>query len=195
MHLKLAFYKLISGKLCVFLIYMYSWDTGVWCHNSLWCSSFLPLRQQGAFFFCVERTKRLWHDCSSSSNPGNRICESINLNYSPSGRNFGCHTSLLCRDIGRAKRSNKFWCETRIVCSGKNIFPNHGIEWEAIERPRRSLSWSWTLYRLGMTSWLGGLAFWLASWALNDLSSFYRVWTWIAWAWTSPSFQHCALSF
>jgi hypothetical protein len=41
---------------------------------------------------------------------------------------------------GRAKRSSKFWCETRIVWSGKNIFPNHGIVWKAIERPRRSLS-------------------------------------------------------
>jgi len=41
MHLKLAFYKLISGKLCVFLMYMYSWDTIIWCPNSLWCTSLL----------------------------------------------------------------------------------------------------------------------------------------------------------
>jgi hypothetical protein len=162
MHLKLAFHKLISGKLCVFLMYMYSWDMGIWCLNSLWCSSFLPPHQQGAFFFRVERMKRLWHDCLSSSSPGNRNwtrCESINLNYLPSGRNSGCHTSLLCCDIGRAKRSSKFWCETTIVYTRKNILPNHGIVWEAIERPRRSLSWSWTLYMLGMTSLLGGLAF------------------------------------
>jgi len=162
MHLKLAFHKLISGKLCVFVMYMYSWDTRIWCPNSLWCSNLLPPHQQGVFFFRVEKTKRLWHDYSSSSSPSNRTwtrCESISLNYLLSDRNFGCHTSLLCRDIGRAKRSSKLWCETRIVWNEKNILPNHGIVWEAIERPRRSLSWSWTLYRLGMTNWLGGLAF------------------------------------
>jgi hypothetical protein len=127
----------------------------------LWCN-FLPFHQQGAFVFHVERMKRLWHDCSSSFNLGNRTwtrCESINLNYLLSGRNFGCHISLLCREVGRAKRSGKFWCETRIVYTGKNILPNHGIMWEAIERLRKSLPWSWTLYRLGMTNWLGRLAF------------------------------------
>ncbi len=120
----------------------------IWCPNSLWCSSLLPPRQQGAFFFHVERTKRLWHDCSSSSSPGNRTwtrCESISLNYLPSGRNSSSHTSFLCRDIGRAERSRKFLCETRVVWSGKNILPNHGIVWKAIERSRRSLVWSWTI--------------------------------------------------
>ncbi len=134
----------------------------IWCSSSLWCSSLLPLRQQGVFLFRVERTKRLWHDSLNSFSPSNRTwtrCKSISLNYLPSGRNFGCHSSLLCCDVGRAKRSNKFWCETIIVCTRKNIFPNHGIVWKAIERPRRSFPWSWTLYRLGMTSWLGRLAF------------------------------------
>jgi len=28
--------------------------------------------QQGAFFFHVERTKKIWHDCSSSFSPSNR---------------------------------------------------------------------------------------------------------------------------
>jgi len=45
--------------------------------------------------------------------PGNRTWtkfESINLNYLPNGKNFGCHTSLLCCEIGRVKRSSKFWC-------------------------------------------------------------------------------------
>jgi hypothetical protein len=149
-------HKLINGKLCVFLMYMYSWDTKIWCPNSLWCSSFVPPCQQRAFFFDVKRTKKLWHDCLSSSNLGNKIwtrCESMSLNYLPSGRNFGCHTSILCHEIGRVKRSGKFWCETKIICTGKNILPNHGIVWKAIERPRRSLPWSWTLYRLGMTNW------------------------------------------
>jgi hypothetical protein len=162
MHLKLALHKLINGKLCVFLMYMYSWDTRIWCPSSFWCSSFLPLCQQGVFFFCVERTKRLWHDCSSSFSPGNRTwtkCESISLNYLPSGRNSRCYTSLLSRKVGSAKRSRKFWCKTKIVCTRKHILPNHGIMWEAIERPKRSLPWSWTLYRLGTTSWLGRLAF------------------------------------
>jgi hypothetical protein len=45
------------------------------------------------------------------------------------------------------------------MCIRKNIFPNHGIVWKAVEWPRRSLLWSWTLYTLGMTSWLGRLAF------------------------------------
>jgi hypothetical protein len=144
-HLKLALHKLISGKLCVFLMYMYSSDTRILCFSSLWCSNLLPPCQQGAFFFCVEKMKRLWHDCLSSCNPSNRTwirCDSISLNYLPSGRNSGCHTSLLCRKIRRAKRSGKFWCETRIVCTGKNILPNHGIVWKAIKWPRRSLSWS-----------------------------------------------------
>jgi hypothetical protein len=121
-----------------------------------------PLANKVRFSSMFERTKRLWHDCSSSFSPNNRTwtkCESISLNYLLSGRNFGCHISLLYRDIGRVKRSSKFWCETRIVCTRKNIFPNHGIVWEAIEWPRKSLPWSWTLYRLGMTSWLGRLAF------------------------------------
>ncbi len=162
MHLKLTLHKLISGKLCVFLMYMYFWDTRIWCPNSLWCSSLLPPHQQGAFFFRVERTKRLWHDCSNSFSLGNRTwtkCESISLNYLPSGKNFGCHISLLCCKVGRAKRNGKFWFVTRIVCIRKNIFPNHGIMWKAIECPRRSLLWSWILYRLGMTSWLGRLTF------------------------------------
>jgi hypothetical protein len=179
--------KLISGKLCVFLMFMYSWDTIIWCLNSLWCSNLLPPRQQGAFFFCVERTKRLWHGCLSSSNPSNRTWprwESINLNYLPSGKKFGCHTSLLCRKVGRAKRSGKFWCETRIMCIGKNIFPNHGVVWKAIEQPKRSFTWSWTFYKLGMISSWEDLPFRLTSWALNDSSSFCRVWTWMAWAWS-----------
>jgi hypothetical protein len=45
------------------------------------------------------------------------------------------------------------------VCTKKNIFPNHGIAWKAIEWPRRSFPWSWTKYKLGMTSWLGKFAF------------------------------------
>ncbi len=162
MHLKLAFHKLISGKLCVFLMYMYSWDMRLWCPSNLWCSSILPSCQQGEFLFRVERTKRLWHDYSSSSSPGNKTwtrCESINLNYLPSGINSGCHTSLLCHEVKGAKRSSKFWCEIWIVCIKKNILPNHGIVWEAIERPRRSFSWSWTMYRLGMISWMRRLAF------------------------------------
>jgi hypothetical protein len=162
MHLKFTLQKLISGKLCVFLMYMYSWDTKIWCPNSLWCSSLLPPHQQGAFFFCVERTKRLWHDYPSSSSPSNKtwtICESISLNYLPNGRNSGCHTSLLCCEVGKVKRSGKLWFETRIVCTKKNIFVNHGIVWKAIEWPKRSFPWTWTLYMLGMTSWLGGLAF------------------------------------
>jgi hypothetical protein len=103
-----------------------------------------PPHQQSAFFFHVERMKRLWHDCSSSSNLGNRTwirCKFISLNYLPSGRNSRCHTSFLCRKVGRAKKSGKFWCETRIVCTGKNILPNHGIVWEAIERP--CTCWAW----------------------------------------------------
>ncbi len=162
MHLKLALHKLINGKLCVFLMYMYSWDMRIWCPNNLWCSSFLPPCQQGAFLFHVERTKRLWHDYSSSFSLGNRTwirCKSISLNYLPSGRNFRCHTSLLCREVWRAKKSSKFWCKTRIVCIIMHILPNNGIVWEAIKQPRRSHPWSWTLYRLGMTSWLGRLAF------------------------------------
>jgi len=162
MHLKLALCKLINGKLCVFLMYMYSWDTRIWCPSSLRCSSFLPPRQQGAFFFCVEKTKRLWHDYSSSSSPSNETwtrCESISLNYLHNGKDFRCHISLLCHEVRKTKRSGKFWCETIIVCIWNNIFRNHGIMWEAIKRPRRSLLWSWTLYRLGMTSWLKRLAF------------------------------------
>jgi hypothetical protein len=122
----------------------------------------LKVRVAIMFFFRVKSTKRLWHDCSSSSSLGNRIWtryKSISLNYLLNGRNSGCHTSLLCYKMGRAKRSGIFWCETRIVCTGKNLFPNHGIVWEAIEWPRRSLPWSWTLYRLGMISSLGRLAF------------------------------------
>jgi len=57
----------------VFLMYMYSWDTKSWCLSSLWCSNFLPPCQQGAFFFCVERTKKLWHDYSSSFSPSNGL--------------------------------------------------------------------------------------------------------------------------
>jgi hypothetical protein len=66
-----------------------------------------PPCQQGAFFFHVEKTKKLWHDYSSSSSHSNRTwtkCESINLNYLPSDKNFGCHTSFLCREIGKGKK-------------------------------------------------------------------------------------------
>jgi hypothetical protein len=163
MYLKLALHKLISGKNCVF-----SWCTcilGTREFDALTTCGVVvssSLANKGAFFFYVERTKRLWHDCSSFSSPGNRtwtICESISLNYLTSGRNFGCHSNFLCCEIGRAKRSGKFWCVTRIVCIRKNIFPNHGIVWEVVEWPKRSLSWSWRLYKLGMTSWLGKLAF------------------------------------
>ncbi len=160
----------------------------IWCLSNLWCSSFLPLCQQGAFFFCVEKTKRLRHDCSTSSNHSNWTwtrCESISLNYVPSGKNFGCHTSLLCYKVGRAKGSGKFWCETRLGCIGKNILPNHGIVREAIERPRRFVSWSEPCI---CWAWLIGwedLPFKLASWVLNDSSSFCKVWTWRAWAWSS----------
>jgi hypothetical protein len=73
--------------------------------------------------------------------------------------NFGCHINFLCHEVGKAKRSGKFWCEIIIVCIGKKILPNHGILWKAIEGPRRSLLWPWTLYMLGMTSWLGRLSF------------------------------------
>jgi hypothetical protein len=82
---------------------IWSWHSISWlvenyvCPSSLWCSSLLPPCQQGAFFFRVEKTKRLWHDCSSSSSLGNRTwtkCKSISLNYLPSGKNFRCHTNL-----------------------------------------------------------------------------------------------------
>jgi hypothetical protein len=155
-------------------MYMYSWDTKIWCFNSLWCNSLLPPCQQGAFFFCVERTKRLWHDCLSSFNLGNRIwtrCKSNSLNYLPSGRNSRCHTNLLCREIWKAKLNHKFWCEIRIVCIGKNILPNYGIMWEAKEQPRRSSH--------------DPKPFRLASWALNDSNSFCRIWIWAAWAWST----------
>jgi len=92
------------------------------------------------------------------------------------------HVNLLCRKIGREKKSGKFLCESRIVCTGKNILPNHGTVWEAIEWPRRSLSWSWTLYKLGMTSWLGRLAFHISKLGPR---SFCKVWTWIMWAWST----------
>jgi hypothetical protein len=110
-HLKLAFHKLINGKLCVFFMYMYSSDTRIWFLGSLWCSSLLPPHQQGAFFFHVERMKRLWHDCLSSSSPGNRTwtrCKSISLNYLHNGRNSRCHISLLCCKVKMTKRSGKF---------------------------------------------------------------------------------------
>jgi hypothetical protein len=126
----------------------------IWCPNCLWCNTLLPPCQQSVFFFRDNKMKRLWHDSSSFSSPGNKTwtkCESINLNYLPSGRNSRCHTSLLCHEVGRAKRNGKFWCEIKIVCIAKNIFPNHGIVWEAIEWPRRSFPWSWTLYKLGVT--------------------------------------------
>jgi hypothetical protein len=162
MHLKLALHKLISGKLCVFLMYMYSWDMKIWCLSNLWCSILLPPHQQGAYFFRVEKMERLWHDGLNSFSPGNRTwtrCESINLNYLLSGKNFRCHTSLLCHEVGKAKRNGKFWCQTKIVCTGNNILPNHGIVWEAIEQPRRSFPWSCTLYKFFMTKWLGRLTF------------------------------------
>ncbi len=105
-----------------------TWTLGTWEFDalSLWCSSLLPPCQQGAFFFHVERMKKLWHDCLNSSNLGNRIwtrCESISLNYLPSGKNSKCHTSLLCCNIGRAKKSSKFWCEITIVCARKKHIP------------------------------------------------------------------------
>jgi hypothetical protein len=139
-HLKLALDKLINAKLCVFLMYRYSWDMKIWCPNSLWCSNLLSPHQQGAFSFRVERMKRLWHDYSNSFSPGNRTWtrwESISLNYLPSGKYYKCHSTLLW-----AKKTSKFWCDTKIMCIGKNVFPNHGIVWEAIEQPRRSLPWS-----------------------------------------------------
>jgi hypothetical protein len=43
MHLKLTLHKLISGKLCVFLMYMYSLDTRIWCPSSLSCNNIFPL--------------------------------------------------------------------------------------------------------------------------------------------------------
>jgi hypothetical protein len=119
---------------------VFSWCTctpGTWKFDTLTTCGVVvsfPPHQQGVFFFRVERMKRLWHDCSSSSNPSNRTwtrCKSISLNYLPNGKNSRCHISLLCCDIRRAKRSSKFWCETTIVCTGKNILPNHGIVWEA----------------------------------------------------------------
>jgi hypothetical protein len=82
--------------------------------------------------FCIQR---LWHDCWSSSSFGNRTwtqCKSIDVNDLPSDRNYGFHISLLCCKVGRQKISDKFSCETIIVCSRFNILPNHGIVWEAI---------------------------------------------------------------
>jgi hypothetical protein len=148
--------------------YVFSWcpcTHGTWKFDGLIVCGVIvssPFANKVHSFFCVERTKILWHDCSSSSSPSNKTwtrCESIGLNYLLSGRNSKCHTSFLCRKVGRAKRSGKFWCETKIMCTRKNIFPNHGIVREAIEWPKRSFPWSWTLYRLGMISWLGRLAF------------------------------------
>ncbi len=137
-----------------------------WCTCAFGTQEFdalvLPPRQQGEFFFCVERRKKLWHDSLSSFSPNKKTwirCKSINMNYMPSGRKSRCQTSLLCQQVGRAKRSGKFWCETIIMCTRMNILPNHGIMWKAIEWPRRFLSSSWTLYRLGMISWLGKLGF------------------------------------
>ncbi len=72
---------------------------------------FSPPRQQGAFFFHVDKTKRLWHDCSNFYNLGNKtwtICESISLSYFLSARNSKRHTSLLCHKVKRAKKSIKF---------------------------------------------------------------------------------------
>ncbi len=169
-------------------MYMYSWDTIIWYLNNLWYSSFLPSCQQGAFVFYVERTKKLWHDCSSSSSPSNRTwtkCESISLNYLPSGRNSGCHTSFLCRKVGRAKGSGKFWCETKIMCIGKNYSPTMascGRLYNDLGGPSHDLelctSWAW------LASW-EDLPFRLASWAFNDSNSFCRVWTWMAWVWST----------
>jgi hypothetical protein len=45
------------------------------------------------------------------------------------------------------------------VCTKKNILFNHGTMREGIEQHKRSLPWSLSLYRLGMTSWLGRLTF------------------------------------
>jgi hypothetical protein len=98
--------------------------------NNLCYSSLLPPHQQSTSFFHVEQTKRWWQDFSNSFSPGNRTwttCEFINLNYLPNGKNFGCHTSLLCSEVRKAKKNGKFWCETRIVCIRMNILPNHGI--------------------------------------------------------------------
>jgi hypothetical protein len=154
MSLVLSFksWKINNGVLTNFCAtsHIWSWHSISWlvenCVFSL-CTCTLGTREFDAL--------AAYGDYSNSSSPINKtwsICESISLNYLPSGRNSRCHTSLLCHEIGRAKRSSKFWCEIRIVFTENNILPNHGIMWEAIEWPKRSLSWSWTLYRLGMTN-------------------------------------------
>jgi hypothetical protein len=177
--LSFKFWKLNNNVLTSFyaISRIWSWHSISWsmenCMFSLCTCTFGP-REFDALVACgvvvcsplankVRSSSLLrgWKDCSNSPYTGNRTwtkCESISLNYLPSGRNFGCHTNLLCRKVGRVKKNGKFWCETRIMCTGKNILPNHGVVWEVIEWPTRSLPWSWTLYRLGMTSWWGRLA-------------------------------------
>jgi hypothetical protein len=94
------------------VIFLWSFATSiVWLKpcfiSTIVCSSLLPPHQQGAFFFHLERSKRLWHDYSTSSSLGNRTwtkCKSIRLNYMPSDRNSQCHTSFLCCEVGRAKK-------------------------------------------------------------------------------------------
>jgi len=44
---------------CVFLMYMYSWDTRIWCPSSLWCNSFLPIRNK----MCSSSMLRGQKDC------------------------------------------------------------------------------------------------------------------------------------
>ncbi len=61
-------------------------------------------------------------------------------------------TLAFCAAKYERKKNGKFWCDTTIVCIGRDILPNHGIMWEAIEWPRRSFPWSWTLYKFGMTN-------------------------------------------
>ncbi len=63
----------------------------------------------------------------------------------------------------------KFWCEIRIMCIGKNILPNHGM---ALGSPSHDLEPFTGWARL--VDW-EDLPFRLASWALNDLSSFCRI--------------------
>jgi hypothetical protein len=53
--LKLALHKLINGKLCDFLMYMYSWDTRIWCPSGVVVSS--PLANKVHFFSMLRRQK------------------------------------------------------------------------------------------------------------------------------------------
>jgi hypothetical protein len=44
-------------KLCVFLMYMYSWDTIIWCPSSLWCNNLLPFANKVCFFYVLRGRK------------------------------------------------------------------------------------------------------------------------------------------